>query len=270
MDDGRLISVSRREGNTRLSDQRPPVGTCAIAIMAKTPQPGRSKTRLCPPLRAEEAAALSAAFLRDMTTTIRIAAHEAAIDAYVAFCPAGSEAGLADHLAPGTRLLLADGAGIDDPGVVGFGRPLLQTIRTLLARGYTSACVLNSDSPTLPAALLVEAATLLAGAADAVLGPATDGGYYLLGLRAAHPLLFADIAWSTAAVADQTRAQAHRAGLAMAELAPWYDVDDAASLRRLTADLDRYGPRTAPATAARLAALGLDATGLATRLEQIA
>jgi rSAM/selenodomain-associated transferase 1 len=238
--------------------------------MAKTPQPGRSKTRLCPPLRPEEAAALSAAFLRDMTGTIHTAAQHAAIDAYVAFCPAGSEAGLRPHLAPGTGLLLADGAGIVEPGVSGFGCPLLQTIRLLLGRGYASACVLNSDSPTLPAAYLAEAARSLTGPADAVLGPASDGGYYLLGLRAAHACLFADIAWSTDQVADQTRAQARRAGLAMVELGGWYDVDDAASLRRLTGDLHRNGPAIAPATAARLAALGLDAPGLAARLERTA
>jgi rSAM/selenodomain-associated transferase 1 len=238
--------------------------------MAKTPQPGRSKTRLCPPLQPEEAAALSAAFLRDMTAAIAAAAHETPIDGFVAYSPAGSDAALRDQLAPGTQLLLADGSGIDEPGVTGFGRPLLQTIRALLARGYASACVLNADSPTLPPVLLTEAATLLAGPAEAVLGPAEDGGYYLLGLRAPHAALFADIAWSTGAVAAQTRAQAARIGVALMELTEWFDVDDPASLARLTSDLSRYGDHTAPATAQRLRALGLDEASLGLRLRRTA
>jgi rSAM/selenodomain-associated transferase 1 len=238
--------------------------------MAKTPQAGRSKTRLCPPLQPAEAAELSAAFLQDMTAAITAAAQNAPIDAFVAYTPAGTEADLRTHLAPGTELLLADGDGVDEPGVTGFGRPLLQTIRALLARGYHSACVLNSDSPSLPPVLLTEAATLLAGPAEAVLGPAEDGGYYLLGVRAPHAALFADIAWSTGAVAEQTRLQAARIGVSLMELTEWFDVDNPASLARLASDLRRYGAQTAPATARRLFELGLDEASLGVRLRRTA
>ena len=65
--------------------------TCAIGVMAKAPQAGLSKTRLCPPLRSEEAAALSAAFLRDTTETISFAARSAAISAYAAYAPSGAD-----------------------------------------------------------------------------------------------------------------------------------------------------------------------------------
>jgi rSAM/selenodomain-associated transferase 1 len=229
---------------------------CAIAIMAKAPQAGRSKTRLCPPLAPEEAASLSAAFLADMTATVQRAAQAAPIDGWVAYAPAGTEAALRPHIAPGTQLLLADGATVEAPGVAGFGRALLQTMRSLFARGYGSVCVLNSDSPTLPAAYLADAARLLhAGPDRAVLGPVSDGGYYLLGLRRPEAWLFADIAWSTSVVAAQTRAQAQRAGLDMAGIPPWYDVDDAASLRRLLHELEQPDAPQAPATVRALARL---------------
>ena len=215
-------------------------GRCAVAIMAKAPQAGRSKTRLCPPLESHEAAVCSAAFLRDMTDAVAIAARTAPIDSYVAYAPAGSEVLLAPHVAPGTRLMLADGAGVTAPGVTGFGRVLLGTMQTLFEAGYASVCVLNSDSPTLPPATLASAALALAGDADiAVLGAATDGGYYLLGLRRPDAAMFADIEWSTQQVAAQTRAQAARSGLAVVGLPDWYDVDDEAGLRRLLSEIER-------------------------------
>ena len=97
-------------------------------------------------------------------------------------------------------------------------------------RGHSAVCVLNSDSPTLPTACLVQAARQLAGGhgLHVVLGPAEDGGYYLLGMTALHERLYAGIDWSTERVAAQTRAAA--AGLPCLELPAWYDVDDRAAL----------------------------------------
>ena len=210
---------------------------CAIGVMAKAPRPGFSKTRLCPPLHPDEAAALSAAFLRDITDNIALAARQAAITGYVTYAPAGSEALFDGHLAFGTGRLLADGSPLMPPDVQGFGRCLLHAILAMLARGHQSAVVLNADGPTLPTALLVRTARALAAEGDrVVLGPADDGGYYLLGMKAAHAHLFADITWSTANVAETTRARAAELGLAVVELPPWYDVDDRESLNRLVAE----------------------------------
>jgi uncharacterized protein len=227
-------------------------GRCAIAIMAKAPDVARVKTRLSPLLSPDEARALSACFLRDMTHMLVRAGRAAPIDGYIAFAPAGSEASFAEIVAPGTGFVLADGE-IDAPaGVVGFGSCLLQAAQGLFARGYGAVGLLNSDSPTLPAGLIVEAARLLAAPGErAVLGPASDGGYYLLALKAPHAELFADIDWSTARVAAQTRAAAQRLGLELGELAPWYDVDDPASLAQLVRDCADKGA-VAPSTAAWL------------------
>jgi uncharacterized protein len=231
-------------------------GRCAIAIMAKAPYAVRVKTRLSPLLRPDEARELSACFLRDMTQMLARAGRHAAIDAYIAFAPAGSEASFAPIVASGTGTVLADGAIDAPPGVVGFGRCLLQAAQSLFARGYGAVGLLNSDSPTLPAELIVETARLLAEGGRAVLGPATDGGYYLLGLKAPHAELFAEIDWSTARVADQTRAAAQRLGLGVADLGSWYDVDDPASLARLVRDCEANG-EAAPSTAAWLARNGI-------------
>ena len=207
---------------------------CAIGVMAKAPRPGFSKTRLCPPLDHVQAATLSAAFLRDITENIALAASEASIACYIAYAPAGQEALFDGHLAPGTGLLLADGTPSMPQAVQGFGRCLLHAIQSILALGHTSAVVVNSDSPTLPNALLVQTAAALAAEGDRiVLGPADDGGYYLLGMKAAHAHLFADIAWSTDTVAETTRLRARQLGLEVIELPIWYDVDDKASLNRL-------------------------------------
>ena len=235
---------------------------CAVAVMGKVPRAGRSKTRLGAVIGADAAAALSGAFLLDTTENVARAAREAPIHGYVAYAPAGEEAELRSCVAAGTDLLLADGGGAMPAGVDGFGRCLFGAMRDLLAAGFGSACVLNSDGPTLPTDFLIQMAALLAQPGDrAVLGPAEDGGYYLLGLKHPHATLFQDIAWSTADVADGTRARSAALGLDLVELPRWYDVDDIASLGRLGAALaDPHHPGFAsPATRACLHRLGLAA-----------
>lgn len=243
------------------------MAACAIAVMAKGPQPGRTKTRLVPPLTPGQAAALSAAFLRDVTENIAAAGRQAAIEGFIAYAPAGTEALFDGHLAAGTRLVLADGGIAAPPRVQALGRSLLHAVRSLCARGFGAVCLLNADSPTLPTAFLLEAAAALARpGARVVLGPAEDGGYYLIGMTAPHAHLFEDIAWSTHRVAAQTRERARALGVDLVELPPWYDVDDAASLARLLASLDGSpsDPRAfaAPATKAwaRRNAVSLHAT----------
>lgn len=225
--------------------------------MAKAPQAGRSKTRLCPPLTPDEAAALSGAFLRDTADNIAAAARLAPIAAYAAYAPLGAEALIAAHVGRETGLVLADGTPPMPARVQGFGRCLLHAIQTMLGRGHAAACVLSSDIPTLPTRLLTEAAELLMVPGDrAVLGASDDGGYYLLGLKASHAGMFADIAWSTDGVAAATRDRAREIGLDLVELDPWYDVDDGPSLIVLMRETGGYA---APATRAVIDRLGLGA-----------
>src|SRR6516165_9241038 len=154
-------------------------------------------------------------------------------------------------------LILADGSVPTPVGVEGFGRCLLHAIQALFDRGHAAACVLSADTPTLPAATLVTAATLLltGGERHAVIGACDDGGYYLLGMRQPHAGLFADIAWSTDTVSAQTRGRAAALGLDLVELPLWYDIDDAASLDRLVQETS--SSNAAPWTRRAIETLGL-------------
>ena len=202
--------------------------------MAKASTPGRAKTRLVPPLSHDQAAALNTAFLQDVGDNVLLAGRHATPDAgiagYAAYGPAGSE----DFF----RRILPGAIGLIGAWQANFGDCLHQTITEILARGHGSAVVLNADSPTLPTALLIETAAVLARPGDrAVLGPSSDGGYYLLGLKTAHRRLFEDIAWSTGRVAAQTLQRAAEIGLEVHRLPHWYDVDDIDDLTRLHAEL---------------------------------
>jgi uncharacterized protein len=222
---------------------------CGIAVMAKASVPGRAKTRLVPPLTFEEAAELNTAFLKDVVENIASAAEDSPIRGYAAFGPPESSAFFKSTLPPTIGLI--------DAWYPNFGDCLFAAIARLLDDGHQSAIVLNCDSPNLPTALLVTAAQYLSRAGDrVVLGPARDGGYYLLGLKTPHRRLFEDVAWSTQYVAAQTLERAAELGLEVHILPDWYDVDDAASLRQLHDDLEHEprvgaGPRTHAATHSR-------------------
>jgi rSAM/selenodomain-associated transferase 1 len=251
------------------ADERSDVASCGIAVMAKASLPGKTKTRLVPPLTFDEAAAFNTAFLHDVAANIAVAGDEAPLACYMAYGPPDAAAFFTASFPPSVGLIEA--------WHPNFGDCLLVAIEQVLARGHAGAVVLNSDSPTLPASLLVETARVLAQPGDrAVLGPASDGGYYLLGLKAPHRRLFEDVAWSTAQVARQTRERAAEIGLDVHVLPEWYDVDDVASLRVLRGEVIGRRPfapgfRPAPAahTAALLAAL-LAKTDLDRRLESVA
>jgi rSAM/selenodomain-associated transferase 1 len=201
-----------------------------MAIMAKAPRVGQAKTRLAATLSPEAAAQLSACFIRDAIANIAAAATEAAIDGYIAYSPRDAEGEFRD--------MLIDGIGLLPSRRAGLAASLYDAAADLLAAGYGSVCLINSDSPTLPTAVLVDAARLLSAPGDRiVLGPAEDGGYYLIGLKWAHARLFEEIAWSTSAVFAQTMERAREIGLDPAVLPGWYDIDDLESLRRLDAEL---------------------------------
>jgi rSAM/selenodomain-associated transferase 1 len=199
---------------------------CAIAIMAKASIAGQTKTRLVPPLTEDEAAMLNTAFLRDAADNIVSAAALANISGWIAYAPAGSEAFFRAHLPASFGLI--------ETGAPTLGDCLHHAAATLLAARHDAVCLINSDSPTLPVGYLVTAATALAAAGDRlVLGPSTDGGYYLIGMKRVHAGLFEDIAWSTDRVLAQTLERAEALGLPVLVLPTWYDVDAAGTLQAL-------------------------------------
>lgn len=197
-----------------------------IAVMAKMPRAGEVKTRLCPPLTLEEAADLYHAFLLDRIEQVR--SLHAASHA-IAYAPADSR-GFFEGLAPDFALIPQRGGDL--------GRRLVAGFDQFFADGYAGALLTDSDTPTLPVAYLREALCLIASAdTDLVLGPSDDGGYYLIGLRAARPELFEDMPWSTPQVLPETVRRAYALGLRIAWLPPWFDVDTGPDLDRLEASL---------------------------------
>ncbi|HEX8774501.1 MAG TPA: TIGR04282 family arsenosugar biosynthesis glycosyltransferase [Pyrinomonadaceae bacterium] len=200
--------------------------------MTKAPRAGSVKTRLVPPLTHEEAASLSVCFLRDTAANIAAVAASEAAEGVAVYTPVGAESRFDDLLHEGFSLLAQRGDG--------FGERLYYAAEDLLALGYQSLCLIDSDSPTLPRSLLTEAVRALAQAGDrVVIGPSDDGGYYLIGLKAAHRRLFEDIDWSTERVLGQTVERAAEIGLEVKMLQSWYDVDDGSSLNRLCDELFR-------------------------------
>jgi rSAM/selenodomain-associated transferase 1 len=233
-----------------------PEEPCAVAIMAKASLAGKVKTRLVPPLSYEEAAELNTCCLADVAANVAAASAQTPIHAYAAYHPLGSEQFFEDLLPDNFKLL--------SPREPTIGRSLFHAARDLFAVGYRLVCLINADSPTLPTDLLVEAVHCLQEPGDrVVLGPAADGGYYLIGLKQFHQRLFEAIDWSTERVYRQTMMRAAEIGVPVAPLAEWYDVDDEASLAVLARDLlsapdmkaDHNGSYAAPRTTAFLARL---------------
>lgn len=206
------------------------MSVAAIGIICKAPQPGHSKTRLAKAIGVVAASELSACFLRDIATAIEAVPQALGRRGYSVYAPEGTEHIMRRLLPAGFGLLLQAG---DD-----LGQVLLGATRALLVAGHDCVLLVNGDSPTLPPRLLVQAIEALREPGDRmVLGPASDGGYYLIGLKRPHRELFAQIAWGTDTVARSTCARAAEIALATTLLPEWYDVDDIETLRWLREEL---------------------------------
>lgn len=202
-------------------------GRCALAVMVKAPRAGAVKTRLSPPLNREQTTTISICFLRDTTDNL---GNVAGATGVIAYTPVGDEA-LFEGLVPPEFALLAQRGN-------GFGERLLAAAEDALACGFGSVCLIDSDSPTVPRDAYEQAVAELARPGDRiVLGPAADGGYYLIGLKKAHAAVFERIGWSTETVAAETRERAREAVIEIVELPLWYDVDDGQTLNILRAEL---------------------------------
>ena len=224
------------------------LGFCALAVMTKAPRAGQVKTRLVPPLTLAEAARLNTCFLRDTANAIAEATGDIARGIAV-YTPVGAAEAYIDLLPYDFDLLPQRGNG--------FGERLAAASEDLFRIGFASVCLIDSDSPTVSAECYTQAAKMLSVQNDRiVLGPADDGGYYLIGMKKNHRRLFEEIDWSTERVLDQTVQRATELNLAVEFLPTSYDVDDRATLRRVCDELLRDNSRstidTAPATRAFL------------------
>ena len=198
--------------------------------MTKAPEAGKVKTRLTPPLTSKEAAELNSCFLRDIASSITLAAEKLNAAGVAVYTPIGSEAAYAEILPRNFYLIPQRGDG--------FGERLTLAVEDLLDCGFESVCLINSDSPTVPAASFAEAVRELSKPGErVVLGPSDDGGYYLIGLKKIQRRVFEEIDWSTPRVLSQTIERAGEIGVRVHQLPAGYDVDDRVTLHRLCDDL---------------------------------
>jgi rSAM/selenodomain-associated transferase 1 len=233
----------------------------ALIIFAKAPIPGQVKTRLCPPLTPDEAATLQGSLVLDVVERSRGVAKQAHFDRVLA-CAPSREHVFFKILGERHGIRLIDQAGND------VGARMDQAFKAVFALGYRRIVMVGTDIPTLLPSSLTQAFSLLA-THDLILGPALDGGYYLLGLTRPVPELFEGIPWSTEQVCTLTRKKAEALGLKTALLPACRDLDRIEDLRAFIQETGREARgtrREATRTADRHAPL---APGLSMRTAEV-
>ena len=200
--------------------------TCCTIVFAKNPVPNQVKTRLLPFLSAEQAASIYQAFLVDWCNALSKLPNSNLVIAYTPL----------DSLHELQALIGAHAIYIPQ-GDSGLGERLISVSRWACHHDYRKFLVVGSDSPTLPIQY-IEGAMEFLESRDVVIGPSTDGGYYLIGFSKIGavrtiPAIFQDIAWSTEHVLRQTLEKVDSIDARLGLLPPWYDVDTPPDLRFL-------------------------------------
>lgn len=199
-----------------------------LIVLAKVPLPGTCKTRLAASIGDEAAARVAEAFLRETLSL----GEQANWDSELHFAPAG-EAERAVRLAPPEWRVWPQTAG-------DLGSRMTRAFEHAFRRGYRRAVIIGSDAPQLQSLSIQRAFDLLTRA-HIVLGPATDGGYYLVALRDSCPDVFSGIPWSTPAVLSTTLARCRSLDLSVELLPELRDIDELDDLRALVSSLDGTG-----------------------------
>jgi rSAM/selenodomain-associated transferase 1 len=206
-----------------------------LVIMAKAPRPGTVKTRLTPSLPLQAVTEFYRCLLDD---TLALARSLGGVEIAI-MCPDSDVDELARLAGHGVGVVAQKGTGL----AAG-----LSSVFTHFAEGRQRRIIaFNSDSPHLPRSVLEEAFETLA-VHDVVVGSTYDGGYYLVGAKAGHPTLFTGDGMGTSSALERLLARARVLGLSVGFADPFYDVDVADDLLRLTAELQR-SPAQAPRTA---------------------
>ncbi len=220
----------------------PPPGLAegAIILLARAPVPGTVKTRMCPPLTPEEAAALQGSLVMDAVEGVQSLRRD--FDLYVA-CAPGMDHPFFQTLAARHRMRRFDQTGED------LGRRMDHALTDVLSRGHRYAALAGTDTPALARRHYARAKDVLRSR-DVVFGPAEDGGYYLVGLKRPAPALFDAISWSTEHVLAQSLARAATLGLAVGLLDRERDLDTVDDVRAVLREGSGAGPRTLPARTA--------------------
>jgi rSAM/selenodomain-associated transferase 1 len=234
------------------TDSRSPIAPshsaaqAALIIFAKAPIPGQVKTRLCPPLTGDEAATLHGSMVLDVLERTRPSTGSgpraqprgaSGWDRFLACAPSAQHV-FFRIMEERYQVSLFSQAG-DDLGV-----RMHDAFRTVFELGYHKAVLIGTDVPSLSSRLVAQALASLS-THDVVLGPALDGGYYLIGLTHPQPDLFAGLPWSSDRVCALTQEKARALQLSLELLPPQRDLDTVEDVLAIVQDLQALSARTA-------------------------
>ncbi|MXZ05462.1 MAG: glycosyltransferase [Rhodothermaceae bacterium] len=200
----------------------------ALIVFARSPVAGQVKSRLTQLLSSQEAADLYRAFLVD--SLAQYASLEVDVRLY-----------MADEGDPGVHLY---GAKLKKQCGDGLGERMDHAFRETAAEGYEQMVIIGTDHPTLPTEFIMDAYEALSDVPAVCIGPASDGGYYLLGMSPLICGLFDGIVYSKPNVLSLTLVRARESGASVTQLPVWYDVDTPEDLRRLVSEKTALPPAT--------------------------
>ena len=214
------------------------VGHKALVVMMKYPAAGEVKTRLVPPLTHSQACGLYGCFLRDIFAALPSLTDT---DIWAAYAPVTAQKEV--------RALVPGGFGIFAQEGADLGERMRNAFSRLFSQ-YEKVSMIGTDSPDLPVSLISDSFEKL-DKADAVFGPAEDGGYYLIALKNPVDALFKGIKWGSSSVLADSLEKARQEGISTSLLDPWHDIDRPEDLKYLR------GSNSAPESSAFLRKLAL-------------
>lgn len=220
----------------------------ALVLFAKDPVAGRVKTRLQSEFDPETVYRIYTCFLKDSIAKI-CAVND--VDIFIAVTPSYESGFFETHSFPRKpQLFLQEGNDL--------GERMHRTFEQRFQEGYETVTIIGTDSPTLPVRYIE---TALASEKDVTLGPSTDGGYYLIGMHGKVTDVFADVAWGSETVLQETLDRVRTAGASLEALPVWYDIDHPEELRFLKTHLEMMqgaGLSECPATTEFLTPMKLE------------
>jgi rSAM/selenodomain-associated transferase 1 len=196
----------------------------ALILFARDPILGKVKTRLSPFLEEDVILKLYTCFLQDSLYNIRQVKN---VDRFVGVAPSNESGFFTGTLGSDIRIFVQEGENLGDK--------MRRAIQDRFVEGYERVVIIGSDSPSLPASYIYRA---VGSDRDMVLGPSTDGGYYLIGMRGKVVEVFKDVTWGTETVLQETCKHLVQNGASLELLPVWYDVDTPEDLKFFKMHLD--------------------------------
>jgi len=196
----------------------------ALILFARDPILGKVKTRLSSFLEEDVILKLYTCFLQDTLYNIRQVEN---VDRFVGVAPSNESGFFTETLGSDIRMFVQEGENLGDK--------MRGAIQDRFTEGYERVVIIGSDSPSLPAYYICRAVD---SDKDMVLGPSTDGGYYLIGMRGKVVEVFKDVTWGTETVLQETCEHLVQNGASLDLLPVWYDVDTPEDLKFFKTHMD--------------------------------